>query len=109
MLYPEEKIKLIESLILATSPIVEPKNTLEKIIKDADMDNLWREDFFDINDKVKKEKETIKNIKIKSPDWHHASLDMIKWHKFYTPTQIRERNDSLKKNAEKLKEKMEQK
>jgi len=40
ILYPEDKIKIIEHLILATAPEKEPKTLLEKIIKDADMDNL---------------------------------------------------------------------
>ncbi len=103
ILYPEDKIKVIEWIILATELSAVPETLLEKIIKDADMDNLGREDFFDINEKLKKERETIKNIKIKDPDWHHASLDIIQWHRFYTPTQIRERNEKLKNNTDKLK------
>jgi len=38
--YPEEKIKKVEETILATIPTSSPKNMLEKIIKDADLDNL---------------------------------------------------------------------
>jgi len=67
------------------------------------MDNLGREDFFDINEKLKLERETIKKIKIKDPDWHHASLDIVQGHRFYTPTQIQERNEKLQKNLETLK------
>lgn len=103
VLYPEEKIKIIQEIILATAPSAKPKNLLEEIIKDADMDNLWREDFFDINEKVKKELEVMKNIKIKDPDWHHASLDIVQWHVFYTDTQINERREKLLKNLEELK------
>jgi HD superfamily phosphodiesterase len=40
ILYPDEKIKIIQNIILATTPGKEPKTFLEKIIKDADMDNL---------------------------------------------------------------------
>jgi len=103
ILYPEDKIQVIENIILATTPNQKPSNLLEEIIKDADMDNLWRNDFFDINEKLRNEKETIENIKIKDPEWHHASLDLIEWHQFYTPTQIKERNKELQKNTEKLK------
>lgn len=103
ILYPEDKIKIIQEIILATAPNAKPKNLLEEIIKDADMDNLWREDFFDINEKVKKELEVMKNIKIKDPDWHHASLDIVQWHVFYTDTQIKERREKLLKNLEELK------
>lgn len=103
ILYPPQKIKVVEELILATHPGNKPKNLLEKIIKDADMDNLGREDFFNVNQKLRHERETIKNIKIKDPEWHHASLDLLEWHQFYTSTQISERNKNLRKNAEKLK------
>lgn len=103
ILYPQDKIEIIENIILATQVWKNPKNLLEEIIKDADMDNLWREDFFDINEKLKKERETIKKIKIKDPDWHHASLDIIQWHQFYTGTQINERHEKLQKNTERLK------
>jgi len=90
-LYPEEKIKIIEELILATNPKTEPKNILEKIIKDADLDNLWREDFFEKNNKMKKELETIKKIKLKDPEWDHASLSLLQEHKYYTESQKQER------------------
>jgi hypothetical protein len=41
MLYPEAKIQIVEKIIMATVPTYnEPKDILEKIIKDADMDNL---------------------------------------------------------------------
>jgi hypothetical protein len=42
------------------------------------MDNLGREDFFDISEKLRNEREIIKNIKIKDPDWQHASLNILK-------------------------------
>ncbi|NDK09856.1 HD domain-containing protein [Candidatus Gracilibacteria bacterium] len=106
ILYPEDKIKIIEHLILATAPEKEPKTLLEKIIKDADMDNLGREDFFDIASKLKHERETIKKIKIRDPDWHHAALDIIQGHSFYTPTQIKERNQKLIENTEELRKQL---
>ena len=102
ILYPEERIKKITELILATIPSRKPNNLLEQIIKDADLDNLWREDFFDKGDKLKKELELIKNIKIKDPDWHHASLDLFHVHTFYTKTQAKEREQQKKENFEKL-------
>lgn len=106
VLYKEEKIKIIEDIILATIPSREPHNLLEKIIKDADMDNLGRDDFFDIAEKLKKERETIKQIKIRDPEWHHAALDVIQDHKFYTSTQIQERNQKMQQNVDELKKQL---
>ena len=92
MLYDNKKIEKIEKLILATKPSYKnPKNILEKIIKDADLDNLWRTDFFDKKEKLKHEIELMKNIKINDPDWNHGSLLLLKEHKYYTKTQQKER------------------
>lgn len=102
ILYPEEKIKIIESLILATIPKVEPKNLLERIIKDADMDNLWRDDFFDKWKRLRKELEEIKNIKILEPDWNHYSIGLLRQHRFLTKTEINEREQKKQENLKKL-------
>lgn len=108
LLYPEDKIKTIERVILATDPsYTEPKDIYEKIIKDADIDNLWREDFFEKWTKVKTEVEVLKNIKIKDPDWHHAMLDVLYKNKFYTKTQIEERQQKKDENIALLESKIE--
>jgi len=105
ILYQEEKIKIIERLILATKPsYLEPKDILEEIIKDADLDNLWREDFFEKNEKMKKELETIKKIKLKDPDWDHASLVLLNEHKYYTESQKEEREWKKIENRKMLEE-----
>ncbi len=100
-LYPKEKIKIIQRLILATKPSYKtPIDLLEKIIKDADLDNLWRDDFFEKKDKMKLELETIREIKMKNPDWDHGSLQLLKEHKYYTDTQKKERWDKKIENRE---------
>lgn len=104
ILYPKEKIDIIENIILATIVSREPTNLLESIIKDADTDNLWREDFFDKWERLKKEIETIKNIKILNPDWYHYSLKFVKWHKFYSNSELKEREQTKEKNINKLQE-----
>jgi uncharacterized protein len=107
-LYPGDKIKVIERIILATDPqYIEPKDIYEEIIKDADIDNLWREDFFEKWSKVKTEVEILKNIKIKDPDWHHAMLDVLYKNKFYTKTQIDERQKKKDENIALLQSKIE--
>lgn len=103
MLYPEEKIEIIERIILATDPDYKnPQNIYEAIIKDADLDNLGREDFYEKWGKVKSEIETIKRIKIKDPDWHHAILDLLYKNKFYTKTQKKEREEQREKNIKEM-------
>jgi predicted metal-dependent HD superfamily phosphohydrolase len=72
MLYDKDKIKQIEDMILATDPdYSNPTNIYEKIIMDSDLDNFGREDFFDKMEKIHKEREAIKNIRLRDPGWKH--------------------------------------
>ena len=101
--YDKNKIKLIEQIILATNPdYTNPKNIYEKIIKDADMDNLWRDDFQKKSNDIKKERETVKKIKIKDPEWHHSLVDLLISHKFNTDVQRKERDKKKQENLNKM-------
>ncbi len=101
--YDKNKIKLIEQIILATDPdYTNPKNIYEKIIKDADMDNLWRDDFQKKSNDIKKELETVKKIKIKDPEWHHSLVDLLISHKFNTDVQRKERDKKKQENLNKM-------
>ena len=101
--YDKNKIKLIEQIILATDPdYTNPKNIYEKIIKDADMDNLWRDDFQKKSNDIKKELETVKKIKLKDPEWHHSLVDLLISHKFNTDVQRKERDKKKQENLNKM-------
>ncbi len=101
--YPEEKIEKIREIILATDPdYKKPKNIYEEIIKDADMDNLWRDDFFNKSNDIKKEIETIKKIKIKDPEWNHSLVDLLIDYRFMTESQKKERNLKKRENLSEI-------
>lgn len=101
--YPADRIQKIQEIILATDPdYKKPKNIYEKIIKDSDMDNLWRDDFLEKSNNIKKELETIKKIKIKDPDWHHSLVDLLLEYKFRTKSQKQERDIKKEENLEKM-------
>ncbi len=102
--YDNYKITQIEQLILATVPKHIATNLLEEIIKDADMDNLWRDDFFEKWSRLKLELETIKKIKILEPDWVHHSISLLKQHKFLSSVEIQERQKKKEENLKKLEE-----
>lgn len=103
VLYPEERIQKIEQIILATDPDYKtPKDIYEEIIKDSDMDNLWRDDFMEKNNNIKKELEIIKQIKIKDPDWKHASVQLLKEYKYKTNSQRYERDHKKVENLKKM-------
>ncbi len=105
ILYPKEKIEIIERLILATKPDYKnPVDILEEVIKDADLDNLWRDDFLERWNDLRKEIEMIKEIKLKDPDWKHASLEFMNNYSYFTNFQKKERQDKKIENAKKLAE-----
>lgn len=104
--YPAEKIKLVEELIIATIYTRKPENLLESIIRDADTDNLWRDDFFEKWQRLKKEIEEIKNIKILDPDWNHFSINFLREHKYVTSSEIEERQNKKEENLKVLEEKV---
>ncbi len=104
ILYSKEKIKVIERLILATNTDYKnPIDILEKIIKDADLDNLWRADFFEKLNNLEKEIESIKWIKLKKPDWHHATFDLLNNYTYFTDFWKSERWQKKKENMNKFK------
>lgn len=100
--YPQEKIKIIEEIIIATIYSRSPENILESIIRDADTDNLWRDDFFEKGNNLKKELESIKKIKILDPDWTHYSINFLREHKFSTKSEIHDRQEKKQENLKKL-------
>ena len=103
ILYSPKKIKTIERLILATDPgYKKPIDIYEKIIRDADMDNLGRNDFLDRSNSLKKELEVIKNIKIKDPDWNHWLVDLLKEHQYKAYSQKVERDNQKNENLKKM-------
>ncbi len=108
ILYSKEKIEIIERIILATKlEYTNPKDIYEKIIKDADLDNFGRKDFFEKWHSLKKELEIIKNIKIRDPEWNHWSIDLLKEHHYQTITQKLERDITKQKNLKQMLEELE--
>lgn len=103
IMYSAWKIETIKRLILATDPdYKKPQDIYEKIIKDADMDNLWRDDFIEKSHSLKKELEVIKQIKIKDPEWNHWLVDLLKEHQYKAFTQKAERNEKKDENLKKM-------
>jgi predicted metal-dependent HD superfamily phosphohydrolase len=104
--YNNKKIFIIENIILATIITKKPENILEEIIKDADLDNLWRNDFFEKSQNLKKEIEKIKNIKLDKISWNTSVLELIKNYSYYTKTQKKEREEKKLENIKILENKI---
>jgi len=84
--HPKARIEKIEWIIMATVLFSKPKNILEEIIQDADLDNIWtKEEFYYSLDYL----DEIRRIgKIDMPDcayWQFVYTLLTKY-KFHTPT-----------------------
>ena len=106
--YPESFIEDVSQLILATKITYEPRNLLEKIVKDADCSHFASHDYNDISDALRKEWE-LTNVRCFSNDeWNAGNLEMLKDKHHYYTDYARENWEPLKKkNIKKIEKKLE--
>ncbi len=83
--YTDYQIGEITSLINVTRKNATPRNHLEAILKDADLDYLGRSDFIPVSQNLYKEIQTY-NGKMALHDWNKKQIHFIENHKYYTKT-----------------------
>lgn len=96
--YTTEEIKKVRKLIMATRLPTNPQNISEKIICDADLDNLGRYDFF--------EKSELCRIEggFEKKKWYEKQMPLFLNHvNYYTDSAKKLRGEKLKQNIEDLK------
>jgi len=99
--FNEEQINLIEKLILVTFSTKRPKNRLEKILRDADLDYLGREDFHDVSSRLKQE--LLDRKMVRSDDhWDELQVSFLENHQYYTASAKSDRNALKKKHLEEI-------
>lgn len=91
--YTQTQIDKVNQLLMATHPNHKPKDLLEKIIKDADVDHLGRDDFFNLSNLLFEEVRFF-NGDIEKSKWYKQQLKFLNKHEFYTKTGklLREKN-----------------
>lgn len=94
--YGPDEIHIIAGMIMATKIPQSPKNKLEQIICDADLDYLGREDFYDIGDTLYEELKSFGILKTKD-EWNKIQVSFLSKHAYHTETNIVRR--SSKKDA----------
>ncbi len=105
--YKPNEVEKIQKMILATDLEREPKTHMEKILCDADLDHLGREDFFILDGKLR-EGRRARGIDVSDdPKWYKGTLKIIKEHRFYTETQKKLREKVKQNNIKKLLNKLE--
>ncbi len=89
--YTKEQIATICSIIMATKMPPDPKNLLEMIICDADLDYLGRTDFIPVSNNLYRELH--EHGKIESLEkWNRLQVDFIERHQYFTQTAQKLRN-----------------
>jgi predicted metal-dependent HD superfamily phosphohydrolase len=100
--YTPEEIKKIQNMILATDLAREPKTHIEKILCDADLDNLGREDFFKLDGKLRQGRRARGLDVSDDAKWYKGTLTVIQNHRYYTESQKKWRAKGKQKNIKKL-------
>lgn len=100
--YSNDNIQIIKKLVLVTIPFRKPQNKLEEILKDADIDNFGRKDFFEKWELVRKEIEIIKWVVFTDRQRYLNVYEMMKKFMFYTLTQLWERQFQFHQNKKEL-------
>lgn len=104
--YTQENIDRIKDLIYVTEIPHKPKNKLEEIICDADLDYLGRDDFHEIADRLRKELR--EHGKIDSDRlWDEIQVKFLTQHRYFTKTAIETRRSKKLQNLEDIKRKLE--
>lgn len=103
--YPASRTDIIKSLILSTKMPQNPKTRLEKIICDADIAYIGKDDFISRTDRLRKEWEQTINKTYNDSDWLKKNINFIESNSFHTDFAKRKFGDTRKKNLRLLKQK----
>ncbi len=99
--YSQQEIALVCELILATRFNHKPRNHMEEIICDADLDYLGREDFIMRSRALFKElyeQKKVKNIE----EWNRVQIRFFEKHRYFTQTEIARRTPNKADQLEQL-------
>lgn len=97
--FSETDIQIINSLIIVTKLEKKPKNLLESIIRDADLEYLGSEDFIKISPLLKKEWINCEVVKSDS-EFYKIQYEFILNHSFYTDFMIKNSINQKKVNLD---------
>lgn len=100
--YTEEQIEKICSIILVTHMPPQPKNLLEEIMCDADLDYLGRTDFVPVSINLYKELHERKKID-SILEWNQMQFKFIKGHQYFTKTAQKLREVNKNKQLDNIK------
>ncbi len=99
--FTSTEVKVICQLIMATAVPQNPHNLLEKIICDADLDYLGRDDFFIIGNNIFREFKA-RNIVENEKEWNELQVKFLSAHTYFTETSKLLRNSKKEAHLDKI-------
>ena len=103
--YNPSQIHTISGIIIATRLPQSPKTHLEKIMADADMDILGRDDFWEFNQYLRAERAAF-GYPVGDLQWYQGQLKFMGSHQYFTKSAIHLREKGKQQNMDKLKMKI---
>jgi class 3 adenylate cyclase len=100
--YPEDQIDTVCRLIMATKFPPSPKDKMEEVICDSDLDYLGRSDFIPVSNLLYKELKENKMIG-SIDEWNMLQLNFIRKHQYFTETARNLREVNKKQQIERIK------
>lgn len=102
--YNVQDIRLISDMITTTKLPQSASNFLEKILCDADLDYLGREDFFMIAHQLRYEWNILNVRHTTLREWYELQILFLENHKFFTASAKALRNEKKEENLKQIKE-----
>lgn len=99
--YSSSDIEKIKGMIKATEIPQSPTTHLEKILADADLDYIGRDDIFIIGQRLQYEWKMVGKISTLR-EWHEKQLAFLKKHSFFTQSAVNSREDKKQDNIKQL-------
>jgi predicted metal-dependent HD superfamily phosphohydrolase len=96
-------LETVCGMIMATKIPQSPKNLLEEIICDADLDYLGRDDFEPISNNLHKEFLDFEILR-KEDNWNDIQLKFFELHHYFTQTSLSKRKNKKQEHLNLLKE-----
>jgi predicted metal-dependent HD superfamily phosphohydrolase len=99
-------IKEVQKMILATDLARKPQSLVEKVLCDADLDHLGRDDFFKRDGKLRKGRGA-RGIDVSDEaKWYRGTLALLTNHTYYTASQKKLREEKKQQNIKLLEKKL---
>ena len=102
--YTEKDIKMISDMIITTKLPQSANSYLERILCDADLDYLGREDFFMIAHRLQYEWNTLNIRKTTLREWYELQIAFLENHHFFTKSARMLRDEKKAENLKQIKE-----